>query len=77
MAHYYSVCEYAVMTYSHLFYARVAELADAPDLGSGEEILEGSNPFTRSIPRKRNGVTPVGIARGLMAKEARRLQIGS
>ena len=52
MAHYYSVCEYAVMTYSHLFYARVAELADAPDLGSGEEILEGSNPFTCTLLEK-------------------------
>ena len=25
--------------------ARVAELADAPDLGSGGEILRGSNPL--------------------------------
>ena len=30
-------------------HAGVAELADAPDLGSGEEIRAGSTPVTRTI----------------------------
>ena len=29
-------------------YAGMAELADAPDLGSGEAIRAGSNPVTRT-----------------------------
>lgn len=29
--------------------AGVAELVDAPDLGSGIERCEGSSPFTRTI----------------------------
>ena len=28
----------------------MAELADAPDLGSGAPGREGSSPFTRTIP---------------------------
>ncbi len=31
------------------FYAGVAELADAPDLGSGAARRGGSTPFTRTI----------------------------
>ena len=33
--------------------ARVAELADAPDLGSGGAILVGSSPSRRRLPRDR------------------------
>lgn len=33
--------------YNDLGYADVAELADAPDLGSGSERGEGSSPFIR------------------------------
>jgi hypothetical protein len=29
--------------------ARVAELADAPDLGSGSERIRGSSPLARTI----------------------------
>ncbi len=32
--------------------AGVAELADAPDLGSGGETREGSSPFARTICKK-------------------------
>ena len=32
----------------HLYYAGVAELADAPDLGSGAARRGGSSPFTRT-----------------------------
>ncbi len=31
------------------FFAGVAELADAPDLGSGAARREGSSPFTRIL----------------------------
>ena len=31
------------------FYARVVELADTPDLGSGGEIRVGSNPTARTM----------------------------
>ena len=30
-------------------FARVAELADAPDLGSGAARLKGSTPFSRTV----------------------------
>ena len=33
----------------YMFYAGVAELADAPDLGSGAARRGGSTPFTRTI----------------------------
>lgn len=33
--------------------ADMAELADAPDLGSGGETREGSSPFTRTNTLKR------------------------
>ena len=33
-------------------YAGVAELADAPDLGSGAFGREGSSPFTRTLQEK-------------------------
>jgi hypothetical protein len=33
----------------HLYHAGVAELADAPDLGSGAARRGGSSPFTRTI----------------------------
>ena len=32
----------------HFYYAGVAELADAPDLGSGAARRGGSSPFTRT-----------------------------
>ncbi len=32
----------------HLYHAGVAELADAPDLGSGAARRGGSSPFTRT-----------------------------
>jgi hypothetical protein len=32
--------------------ARVAELADAPDLGSGGEILRGSSPLPGTLPQE-------------------------
>ena len=35
--------------------AGVAELADAPDLGSGTERCEGSSPFARTMKRTRPG----------------------
>ena len=35
----------------NLIYAGVAELADAPDLGSGFARSGGSSPFTRTILR--------------------------
>src|SRR5947207_14437881 len=35
--------------------ARVAELADAPDLGSGGEIRRGSSPLPGSFPRIKQG----------------------
>jgi hypothetical protein len=34
---------------AHQRYAGVAELADAPDLGSGAARRGGSTPFTRTI----------------------------
>ena len=34
----------------NLFYAGMAELADAPDLGSGGAIHTGSSPATRTMP---------------------------
>ena len=41
----------AIWTGGHcLANARVAELADAPDLGSGSERIGGSNPLARTIP---------------------------
>ena len=33
----------------HIYHAGVAELADAPDLGSGAARRGGSSPFTRTI----------------------------
>ncbi len=36
----------------HFYIAGVAELADAPDLGSGALRRGGSSPFTRTIMRK-------------------------
>ncbi len=35
----------------NLFYAGMAELADAPDLGSGGAIHTGSSPATRTIEK--------------------------
>ena len=40
--------------------ALVAELADAPDLGSGVSRREGSSPFRRTLFRQ--GEIPVGIS---------------
>ena len=39
----------AVFSAQTRLYAGVAELADAPDLGSGGETREGSSPFARTI----------------------------
>ena len=40
--------------------ARVAELADAPDLGSGEVTLRGSSPLPRTIKAVKNGLKVKG-----------------
>lgn len=40
------------LCYSRLCIAKVAELADAPDLGSGTERCGGSSPPFRTIEQK-------------------------
>jgi hypothetical protein len=41
--------------FHHSFDARVAKLADAPDLGSGGETREGSTPSPRTIQLLKGG----------------------
>ena len=43
--------------------AGVAELADAPDLGSGGETREGSSPFARTIKIRRGALRPMREAK--------------
>ena len=43
--------------------AGVAELADAPDLGSGGETREGSSPFARTIKIRRGALRPIRDAK--------------
>src|ERR1041384_1658244 len=44
-------------------YARVAELADAPDLGSGGETRRGSSPLSGTLPEERNAERRIQTAR--------------
>lgn len=41
----------------------MAELADAPDLGSGGETREGSSPFARTIKIRRGALRPIRDAK--------------
>jgi hypothetical protein len=45
----YYVCAIESVIKNYIYHARVAELADALDLGSSGEIRRGSTPLSRTI----------------------------
>ena len=47
-----------------MFLARVAELADAPDLGSGAERRAGSSPVPGTAPYHADAEVALGVGDG-------------